>query len=43
MQLKLGMTNITLDAARSPFPTKENVAFTRYADKVADPSIEEGM
>ena len=43
MQLKIGMTNAMLSATMSQRPTKENVAFQRYADKVLDPAIEEGM
>ena len=43
MQLKIGMSNSMMAATMSQRPTKETVAFKRYADKVLDPAIEEGM
>lgn len=30
-------------AFQSPYPTKENVAFTRYADEVRDPQFKEKL
>ena len=43
MQLKVGMANSALEAIYSEKKDRESIAFTRYADKVRDPAIEEGM
>ena len=37
---KLQMTDITTNVLKSPTPTAENVAFTRYADKAMDEKFE---
>ena len=37
------MTNFLSGAMMSQFPTKENVAFTRYADEIKDDSIREKL
>lgn len=43
VQLKLGMTNFLTGQLSSHFPTKESVAFKRYADKVYDERYQERL
>lgn len=37
---KLAMTDITTNLIKSPARNSENLAFTRYADKVEDPNFQ---
>ena len=43
MQLKIEMTHVLAQKLQSQFPTKESVAFTRYADRVKKPEYREKM
>ena len=43
MRIKMEMINPTTHAMQTPYPTKENVAFTRYADEVKDPEFKERL
>lgn len=43
IQLKIGMTQFISSKLQSQYPTKETVAFTRYADHVRDPEFRERL
>jgi len=43
VQVKLGMTQFLNTAIKSSHPTKESVAFERYADRVQDETIKENL